>query len=174
MEEVQTTSSRGRQRRKNPKYSDYEVEVSPRVHSRRGRPAKVKAAEHATQQPVDGEQGAAELTPQELDGKNSEKKTSKRGRKTRGRKTPAGRTTPAGKSADVDAGLPVPGGESGHVDCVQQENGTPKPKRKYTKRKTLQTEPPVTETQSEEQSVQPDKEEEVEPGGRRRRSAAKM
>lgn len=62
-------------------------------------------------------------------------------------------------------GLPAEGGVDGNP--AQQENGTPK--RKYV-RKHTEPDPLVQEAQAEPQT---EPEEETQPGGRRRRGAAK-
>ena len=91
-------------------------------------------------------------------------------KKTPAKKTPA-RKTPASKTPNADGGLAT--GEDGAVQpvqAVQQENGTPKPKRKYVRKQPPQ-ETPVAEAPAEEaQGEQP--EEALGPGGRRRRGAA--
>ncbi|XP_042359170.1 general transcription factor 3C polypeptide 2 [Plectropomus leopardus] len=186
-----TPSSRGRQRRKNPKYLDYETdgtldEVKPhrrssgegRGASRQRSPAKSRKAKNATQQTDDGEEEDADnKTNQESGGKTSKEtpKKAARAKKTPRKKTPAKRApakrTPAKKSPITDGDLPT--GEGGVVVTVQQENGTPKPKRKYVRKKLAQE--PVTEPPCEEAQEKPpsEPEEETTPGGRRRRGAAK-
>lgn len=139
-------------------------------------PIKTEKVENATQQNTDGEE---EATPQESDGKTSEEapKKSVRARKTPSKKTPAKRTpgkkTPAPKTPTADGGLPA--GKGGVVDAPQQENGKPKPKRQYVKKQHRQTATPVTEPPCEEAPGEhpAEPEEEIEPGGRRRRGAAK-
>ncbi|GAA6235645.1 general transcription factor 3C polypeptide 2 isoform X1 [Lates japonicus] len=183
-----TPSSKGRQRKKNSRYSDYEtdgaffVQKKSRRTSRGSReafkttPIKTEKAENATQQDADGEK---EATPQESDGKTSEEtpKKSVRARKTPSKKSPAKRTppkkTPTPKTPTADQGLPA--GEGGVVDAPQQENGKPKPKRKYAKKQHPQIATPVTEPPCEEAPGEhpAEPEEEIEPGGRRRRGAAK-
>ncbi|XP_077408549.1 general transcription factor 3C polypeptide 2 [Vanacampus margaritifer] len=139
------TSSRGRQRKKNSRFLDYdttdanedpkEEEVLPRKP-----PAKAE-------------------TPRKTPGKRG-----------RPRKVP-----PA--SADVRASPHVPNGDiSAHTNVSPSpvtdgslENGTPKPKRKYVKKRIVNVEPvtPCEEVQEEEP-------EELPPGRRPRRGAAKM
>ncbi|XP_022624983.1 general transcription factor 3C polypeptide 2 [Seriola dumerili] len=187
-------SSKGRQRKKNPKYSDYETDATVTVQktpkkSRRGAkkasettPAKIEEAKNATQQAADGEEKATNKTPQESNGKTSEETPKKavRAKKTPSKKTPAKKTpakkTPAKKTPAKRTPKAVgtlPGGEGGVVDNVQQENGTPKPKRKYVRKQqkaTPVTEPPCEEAQGEHPA---EPQEEIEPGGRRMRGAAK-
>nr|XP_057945298.1 general transcription factor 3C polypeptide 2 isoform X2 [Doryrhamphus excisus] len=155
-------TSKGRQRRKNPRYSDYDTgdtdthetqsddknaetkrlgnEATPRkTPAKRGRPKKVP-------QPSVNEEAASQVS-------NGETST---------KKTPGAKGTPSSKTpakANVTEASPVAG------DSVA--NGTPKPKRKYTKKQVVKAEPVAREKS-------PDVPEEVEPGGRRRRSAAKM
>ncbi|KAF0023886.1 hypothetical protein F2P81_024516 [Scophthalmus maximus] len=182
-------TSRGRQRKKNPKYSDYETvrtsprQTSPRKSSRRaGRtppkttPAKIVEAKDATQQAANGEKEGADKTAQESDGDASEEtptKKSARARRTPSKKTPARKTpakkTPVRKTAWANGSLGT--GEDGVVDAVPPEIETPKPKRKYVKKQPAQkSAAPVTEPPP---CVEAEPEEQIEPGGRRRRSAAK-
>lgn len=83
----------------------------------------------------------------------------------RPRKKP-GRKPAARKTVSAD-GLPAE--EGGDANPPQQENGIPKRKyvRKY-KTQVMEPDPVVQEPEPE-----PEEEEEVQPGGRRRRSAAK-
>ncbi|XP_051265270.1 general transcription factor 3C polypeptide 2 [Dicentrarchus labrax] len=178
-----TPSSKGRQRKKNPKYLDYETDdneqnvqqKTPRKSSGRGgrgggrtapkkTPAKSRKAKNATQQTEDGEIEATDKTPQESDGNISDETPKKavRAKKTPTKKTPA-KKTPAKKTPTADAGLPA--GEGGAT--VQKENGTTK--RKYVRKRPV-AEPPRKEAQ-EEPPVEPV--EEIQPGGRQRRGAAK-
>lgn len=181
-----TPSSKGRQRKKNSKYFDYETKDSLNVQSAqqktqrksaRGRggaaakksPAKSGKANNATQKTEDEEIEVTDKTPQDSDGRKTPKKTG-RPKKTPTKKTPA-RKTPAKKTPTTDGGLPT--GEGGVLDTVQQENGTPK--RKYVRKRPAQevepaTEPPRKEAQGEPQI---EAEEENQPGGRPRRGAAK-
>ncbi|XP_070782154.1 general transcription factor 3C polypeptide 2 [Enoplosus armatus] len=182
-----TPSSKGRQRKKNSKYLDYETDESlqqkPPRKSSGGRgaaskktPAKRGKAKNATQQTADGGKEATDETPQESDGKILEETPKKtvRAKKTPTKKTPAKKTptrrTPAKKTPTTDRGLPP--GEGGVVDTEQQENGTPKPKRKYVRKQPAQeveAEPPCKEAQGGP-PIEP--EEETQPSGRRRRGAA--
>ncbi|XP_034756650.1 general transcription factor 3C polypeptide 2 [Etheostoma cragini] len=197
-------SSKGRQRKINPKYSDYETDgmyggkdgqkqrrKSPEAASKKT-PAKRGKAKNASHQTEDGEKEAAFETPQESEGKTSEETPEKavRARKTPTKKTPARKTptkktpvrktptkktparktptkkTPAKKTPTTDGGLAT--GEGGIVDAVQQENGTPKPKRKYVRKQPAPE--PVPEPPCQEAQEEP---EETTPSGRHRRGAAK-
>ncbi|KAG7509092.1 general transcription factor 3C polypeptide 2 [Solea senegalensis] len=164
-------SSRGRQRRSNPKFSDYETEKSPKGSPRKGRTpsqrALAKNKEGGDNQAMDKMAPECGMTPVKETPKKAKKTPSKKtpAKKTPAKKTPAKKThTPKSPSADNG---PLPTVEGGVVDAVHQENGTPKPKRKYVKK---QKPPPVVESPGDK----PEEEEEVEPGGRRRRGAAKM
>ncbi len=134
----------------------------------------------ATQPVADGE--TIDKTPQESDGKISEETPKKavRAKKTLTKKTPSKKTpakktpakkTPAKKTPTTDGGLPI--GEGGVVDAVQQENGVPKPKRK--RKQPAQEVDPAAEPPCKDAQGDPpiEPEEETEPGGRRRRGAAK-
>ncbi|XP_035851352.1 general transcription factor 3C polypeptide 2 isoform X2 [Sander lucioperca] len=187
-------SSKGRQRKINPKYSDYEIDavfggtdgqkrrrkspVAAREAASKKTPAKRGQAKNATQQTEDGEKVAADEIPQESDGKTLQEtpKNAVRARKTptkktRARKTPTKKTrakrTPAKKTPTTDGGLAT--GEGGIVDTVLQENGTPKPKRKYVRK--LPAPEPLPEPPRQEAQGEP--EEETTPSGRHRRGAAK-
>ncbi|KAF3850228.1 hypothetical protein F7725_019947, partial [Dissostichus mawsoni] len=206
-------SSKGRQRKKNPKYLDYETEEvtnvqrSPRKTQRqssgRGKgaaseksPVKNGTNEDTTQQTEDGGQDETDKTLSESDEtpkkavrakktpakktpakktpvkKTPAKKTPAKktpAKKTPAKKTPAKKTpakkTPAKQTPTTDESLPTD--EGGIVDAVQEENGTPKPKRKYVKKQQ-----PVKEVVIEEPPNEA--EEETTPSGRRRRGAAKV
>ncbi|KAI9547328.1 hypothetical protein NQZ68_018552 [Dissostichus eleginoides] len=201
-------SSKGRQRKKNPKYLDYETEEvtnvqrSPRKTQRqssgRGKgaaseksPVKNGTNEDTTQQTEDGGQDETDKTLSESDEtpkkavrakktpakktpakKTQVKKTPAKktpAKKTPAKKTPAKKTpakkTPAKQTPTTDESLPTD--EGGIVDAVQEENGTPKPKRKYVKKQQ-----PVKEVVIEEPPNEA--EEETTPSGRRRRGAAKV
>ncbi|KAM9840071.1 general transcription factor 3C polypeptide 2 [Aulostomus maculatus] len=176
-------SLKGRHRRKNPKYFDYETneandesadQKKQERTSRRGGAAasqttprkRGKKAEGEEQEPVDSE-------PRESDEEIPEKKKSPlRAKRTSSKKTRAKRA-PARKTPAAAGSLPA--GEGGAGDGVQQENGTPKPKRKYVRKQVVkEVEPELNsacEKNPEEPLVEP--EEEATPGGRRRRGAAK-
>lgn len=140
-------------------------------------PARGQKAKNATQQTGDGEKEATDKTAQESDEKTSEEtpKKTARAKKTPSKKTPAKKTPTKKTPAKKTPAAVVATAAGGAVDAVQQENGTPKPKRKYVKKQRVQevtpvTEPPCGEAQGEPPTVP---EEETEPGGRRRRGAAK-
>lgn len=76
------------------------------------------------------------------------------------------RKTPAKETPTSNGGVLTPKDEG--VDTVQQENE--KPKRKYVRKHLVQEVEPAAEPPPEE----PELEEETQPGGRRRRSAAKL
>ena len=171
-------SSKGRQRKKNPRYSDYETEGTLVVKKKTrkslrggGRASKTPPAKakNGAQQLTDGEKDTTDKTPPESDGKTSQETPKKL---ARAKRTPAKKAA-AKKNAPTDGGLPAV--EGGGVDTLQQENGTPKPKRKYTRKQPAQKSAPVAEPPTEEaQGGHPaEPEEEIEPGGRRRRGAAK-
>ncbi|KAI3364542.1 hypothetical protein L3Q82_011325 [Scortum barcoo] len=176
-------SSKGRSRKKNSKYLDYETDEaldvqnkSPRKSSGRGAasrksPATSREDKNATEPTAEEES----IEPQESDGQLSEDTPKKAGRarktpikKTPARKTPAKRT-PAKKTPTTDGGVET----GGVVDGMQQENGTPKPKRRRkqpVQEEEPAAEPPCTEAQGDPPT---EPEEETERGGRRRRGAAK-
>ncbi|XP_060897012.1 neurofilament heavy polypeptide-like [Labrus mixtus] len=174
-----TPSSRGRQRKKNPKYQDYETEDSLDEKKTTGRKssgegaaskrtlAKRRKAENDPELPEnDVENEANHKTPQEPD-EITAKETPKK--VVRAKKTPTKRT-PGRKKKDEtpNTDVALPHLEGGVADSAQQENGMPKPKRKYVKKQRAQViaEPPPCAALSEP-------EEEIQPGGRRRRAAAK-
>ncbi|XP_076011034.1 general transcription factor 3C polypeptide 2 [Genypterus blacodes] len=177
-----TPSSHGRQRKKNPKYLDYETDenyeqnsqqkqhrktptrkslgagaASGEAPKKRGRPRK------DAKKVLDGDQKASEQTPQQPDGDNSQEIPKKM---ERTKKTPSKRT-PAKKESSIKDGPPT-GKDGVVVDTLQQENGTPKPKRKYVRRQKIQEVVPSKEPACQEEPV-----EETTPGGRPRRGAAK-
>ncbi|XP_054473974.1 general transcription factor 3C polypeptide 2 [Anoplopoma fimbria] len=179
-----TTSSRGRLRKKNSKYLDYETDgpsdvrksqqIPRRTRSGGGReapskksPAKRGKAKNGKRQTEDAEEEEAIVkTPQESDGKTSEEtpKKATRAKKTPAKKTPAKKTPPKRTPAKK---TPNTNGEGGAVETVQQENGTPKPKRRYVRKQPAKEpveEPPCEAVESEEETTL---------GGRRRRGAAK-
>ncbi|XP_070844275.1 general transcription factor 3C polypeptide 2 [Chaetodon trifascialis] len=183
-----SSNSRGRQRKKNPKYFDYDTgdefnvqtaQQKPGRRSSRGAaaskrsPSKRGKAQNATEEPAGGGAEAAAETPEEADGKITKEtpKKAARGKKTLTKKTPAKKTpakkTPAKKT---DGALPA---VEGGVDAVQQENGTPK--RKYVRKRPAREVEAASEPACKEAHGEPptEPEEEIQPGGRRRRGAAK-
>lgn len=188
-----TPSSKGRQRKRNVKYLDYEtedtfcaqdVQQKSRRSSAGGRgrgraddkksPAESERPGNAAPKTADGEMEVSVQTPQNSDGRISEETPKRAGRpkKTPTKKPPAKKTQaknmPA-RTPSTDGGLP--NAEGGHVDIVQQENGTPK--RKYVRKHPVKEVEPAADSCKEAQ-VEPQEPEEEAPGGRRRRSAAKV
>lgn len=172
-----SVSSKGRRRKKNLKYLDYDTadtnisksikqeliqngsegkEAVFQKRSNRGRKPKA-----AVQRTVDGDKETKDQTTSDSVHENVTVTP-----KTRGRKKKVGPEPPV----TTDGDLPAEGGGGGAADkSVNQENGTPKPKRKYVKKKAVEPdEDPPLEKEPEEP------EEEMESGGRRRRGAAKM
>ncbi|XP_041661493.1 general transcription factor 3C polypeptide 2 [Cheilinus undulatus] len=173
-----TPSSKGRQRKKNPKYLDFETDKlldeqnkTDRRSSEGGAskrsPVKRQKPENDTQEASDGKNEATSETPKESDGVKAKKtpKKAARAKKTPTKRTP-GRKTPSKKTTTTKGALPNL--EGGVADSAQQENGTPKPKRKYVKKQRIQVEETVTEAPPSEEAP-----EEITPGGRPRRGAAK-
>lgn len=136
-------------------------------------PAKSGKATRAAEHAADGELEASDKTPKESDDKISEETPKKpvRAKKTPTKRTPARKTparkTPAKKTTAADGDLPAE--EDGVSNTLQQENG--KPKRKYVRKRPVQEVEPVREPPCKEAEEEP--EEEIQPGGRRRRGAAK-
>ncbi|XP_068433274.1 general transcription factor 3C polypeptide 2 [Clinocottus analis] len=188
-----TPSSRGRQRRANTKYSDYEtddssVKGSPQKPQRtrsggakgaaaKKTPTRRGKAANGTQRAEDEEREAAAKTP--LEGETPERATRARRtpakKKTPAKKTPAKRTpakkTPAKKTPAKRTPAPktpaATGGQGVVADTPQLENGTPKPKRRYVRKQPPEEEPaaePPSPTEPEEETT---------PSGRHRRGAAK-
>ncbi|KAK7878713.1 hypothetical protein WMY93_030952 [Mugilogobius chulae] len=154
-----TPSSRGRQRKKNPKYEDYQVsevydgQTSPRKRPRR---TSAKVQSHPA---ADGEEDDAEE-------ENVPKKTPKKrgrppGKKTPGRKTPGKTTAAAGQEAS---------GQNGEGPT---ENETPKPKRQYKKRKREEEIKEEVKEAKEREEEKEDEESEETTGGRPKRGAAR-
>ncbi|KAM6991998.1 general transcription factor 3C polypeptide 2 [Tautogolabrus adspersus] len=176
-----TPSSRGRLRKKNSKYLDYETDGTFDEEKKKGRkssgagaaskktPAKRRKSENDPQPTADVENEANDKTPQEPDeitAKETPKKAV-RAKKTPTKRTPGRKKTK--KTPTTDGALPNL--ESGVADSAQQENGTPKPKRKYVKKQRVQVvEPP----QGAKEAPLSEPEEEIRPGGRRMRGAAKV
>ncbi|KAF3703131.1 General transcription factor 3C polypeptide 2 TF3C-beta Transcription factor IIIC 110 kDa subunit [Channa argus] len=176
-----TPSSKGRQRKQNLKYQDYETDgtlISKSLVTKGGEaspkktPARSPKVKNATQHIADGEEGASDKTTETPDGKVPEK-TPKR--TIRASKKTAGKKTPSKKVASNDGPHPTATGVA--LDTVQQENETVKPKRKYVRKQAVQDATPDTEPPCGKNEAGPPvvpEEEEAEPGGRRRRGAAKM
>lgn len=176
-----TPSSKGRQRKKNPKYIDYQTDdtsppSTPRRGSRGGTSKRSQAkrgqADNTQEQVADGEIEATDGDPQE----SSEQISAKTPKKTvRAKRTPRKNTpakTAAARKASIGDGDP-PAEEGGVGDVVPQVNG--RQKRKYVRKRPPQEVAAVTETPPKESQGEPPAEpqEETTPGGRRRRGAAK-
>lgn len=188
-------SPTGRQRKKNSKYLDYETEqdkikvqkTPPRTGGGRGRGrgrgrgkgrgrgrsrgrgrGRGRTSSPSTITPqlqsAEGEHDETVETIQDSAGNISEETPKKVGRP---KKTP-GRKPAAGKTVSAD-GLPAE--EGGVGNPPQQENGIPK--RKYTRKHKTQVMEPDPLVQEAQGEPQPEPEEETQPGGRRRRGAAK-
>lgn len=139
-----------RQRKKNPKYADDEDnDAAPHKPG-----ATSPQAGGATPAKTPKRRGRPPKNAA-----NSEAKP-QAGTPARGRKAP--NKTPARK--------PAAEGEVATGDASQQENGTAKPKRRSTKKQRLQLDS-VPEPPPDPEPTEP--EEDVQPGGRRRRGAAR-
>ncbi|CAG5928423.1 unnamed protein product [Menidia menidia] len=183
-----TPSSKGRQRKKNSRYADYEtddtklddnVNVKSQKTTRRSSggqraapresPAKNRKARRSAQPAGDGEKkSSGRKTPEPADQTAVKTPKKKRGRP---RKSLSNSTTEEAAVAGGDR----PAGEAGEAEVansLQPENGTPKPKRKYVRKQYVQrAESPQPENGSE--GLPKETEEELGAGGRRRRGAAK-
>ncbi|KAK5618618.1 hypothetical protein CRENBAI_015431 [Crenichthys baileyi] len=160
-------SLRGRQRKKNSKYSDFETDVTDVVTSvkkksrksaRTGVASEKSPSKHRKtkthQIHLDSVEQTVLVTPR---------------RPGRPKKTQL-ETTP---SIIATAGGDLPSGEAGGAvveNSGQQENGTPKPKRKYVRKKPVEK---IRDPPDEKNPGDPEPDVEVESGGRRRRGAAK-
>ncbi|KAM3603002.1 uncharacterized protein V6R79_014793 [Siganus canaliculatus] len=189
-----TPTCKGRQRKRNSRYSDFETDdkfaaenaeqkspkKSPRA--RRGAaakrsPAKTGSVSNGPDPGPDGDVEGDHQDPQESEYSEDTPQKPGRGRKTPakrrpGRKTPAKKTpakkTPAKKTPAGDGGVPAE--EGGAEDSVQTPNGTTK--RKYVRKRPVQEVVPDPEPAGPEEAPN-EPEEEVQPGGRQRRGAAK-
>lgn len=184
----ETLSPTKRQCKKNPKYTDYETddslftdifqeracETRPQVES--ATPAKTpkrrRRPPSATRPPTVGRTQARGGRPSK---KTPARKTPAHDRPVGGDGTPtrdgvqAGDGVHAGNGIQSGDGVQAADGATAG-NGIQQENETPKPKRKYVRRKPLQRDA-VNEPPPDKQAPEP--EEEIEPGGRRRRGAAR-
>ncbi|KAM4521817.1 general transcription factor 3C polypeptide 2 isoform 1-T2 [Odontesthes bonariensis] len=179
-----TPSSRGRQRKKNSRYLDYETDDKDVVKSiEQKTPRKSSGGQRAASQRSAARNRKAKTAAQPTTDEGNES-TDKRTPESVGQtvaKTPKRRARAkrslsknmSKKAAVTDGDHPA--GEAGEgvvENAVQQENGTPKPKRKYVRKQPVQeVKDPQCEKDSGKLPTEP--EEEVEPGGRRRRGAAK-
>ncbi|XP_054618120.1 general transcription factor 3C polypeptide 2 [Dunckerocampus dactyliophorus] len=155
-------SLKGRQRRKNPRYSDYDTRDT-NAHERQSdeeKSATKKLGKEVTPQKTPAKRGRPKKVPQPSVDEKAASQVSNGEMSTK--KTPAAKRPPSNKTpAKTNINNTSPGpGES-------VENGTPKPKRKYVRKQVVKAEPVAREKS-------PEVPEEAEPGGRRRRSAAKM
>uniref|UniRef100_A0A8C2ZRW0 General transcription factor IIIC, polypeptide 2, beta n=2 Tax=Cyclopterus lumpus TaxID=8103 RepID=A0A8C2ZRW0_CYCLU len=183
-----TYSSRGRQRRKNSRYCDYEVDVSSDVQcskktpqranggaggaAAKRTPVKKGKAENATPKSENEKREATDESPQGGTPGEETPKKAPRAKKTPTppKKKTSAKRTPAKATPAADG---VGGGGGGVVvvvvdDDAQLENGTPKPKRRYVRKQPPKE--PVAEP-PRQPPVEP--EEETTPSGRHRRGAAK-
>ncbi|XP_060948064.1 general transcription factor 3C polypeptide 2 [Limanda limanda] len=144
--------------KKTPAKDSLQKESPAKDPSAKESPAKDSSAKESPPKKTPAKKTPAKKTPA--------KKTP--AKKTPAKKTPAKKTS-ASKTPVADGGLAA--GEDGAEQAVEQENGTPKPKRKYVKKQPPQlvAEAPAEEAQGED-AVPP--EEALGPGGRRRRGAA--
>ncbi|CAJ1077908.1 general transcription factor 3C polypeptide 2 [Xyrichtys novacula] len=127
-------------------------------------PAKSAKVDNDAQQTADEVKETDDTTLQESDGIAARETPLKTKKARQTKRTPV-RKTPAKKTPVTDGDLQTV--EGGVTDAAQQENGTPKPKRKNVEKQHVQEVEPAPEpTPCEE-------EEEVQTGGRRRRGAAK-
>lgn len=150
-------SSSGRERKKNPKFSDYEVSDSFQTpRTKRSRKSTGEGTASPNKQGNAETVGEQEQEPSENKVQDSEKNVPKKTRKRRGRKLWTKKST----------GKKTPAKPPGADGAVQDE--TPKPKRKYVKRQVVKqvvTEVNLAETPTEDV--------ELTLGGRPRRGAAK-
>ncbi|XP_041831045.1 general transcription factor 3C polypeptide 2 isoform X2 [Melanotaenia boesemani] len=175
-------SSKGRQRKKNSKYLDYETDdmgvtesvtkktptknLSSEGADSQKSPAKTRTSKTAKQPTTSGDEESADEPASESVCQTVAKRSKKLGRP---RKTASKETSKTAVTTDGNG--PLGAGEAVVLNSVQQENGTSKPKRKYVKKQRVQEDPPH-EKDPGKPSTEP--EENVGPGGRRQRGAAKM
>lgn len=173
-------SLKGRQRKKNSRYSDYETNdtddvltedhkestkssgAPKKTPAKRGRPRK------ATQQSADRQPASPGS-----DG-NIPEKTPAKAKKTASKKTPSKKTPSRKTPAKRTPARPKDGSQVAGDGAVQQENE--KPKRKYVRKQVVKEEV-VLDCPGEKNTAKPvntPEEQEVGPGGRHRRSAAKV
>lgn len=152
---------------------------TPSRSSRGGRAAAVKRtpatkakANNDTKETAEEENQTNVPTSPECDGEISKETPKKAARVKKTKRTPVKKTpakkAPVKKSPATDERPQTV--EDGVADAAQQENGTPKPKRKYVKKQPVQEVVPPDPPPCEEKEAS---EEEIQPGGRRRRGAAK-
>uniref|UniRef100_A0A8C6SAT2 General transcription factor 3C polypeptide 2 n=1 Tax=Neogobius melanostomus TaxID=47308 RepID=A0A8C6SAT2_9GOBI len=147
-------TSRGRQRKKNPKFLDYEVSE---VYD--GQTPQTKRSRRAAASPRVRANAATDEKDEEEEEGGEPEEAPKKGRKRRGRK-PWGKKA-VGKTSEA-------GGQDGAADVE-----TPRPKRKYTKRKKVEE---LQREQAEEKNDDGDEEEQGDwetTGARPKRGAAR-
>ncbi|KAM4633588.1 general transcription factor 3C polypeptide 2 [Polymixia lowei] len=181
-----TPSSHGRQRKKNPKFLDYETDEKPDKQSPRQKrprkspvkkisvegeepgktPVKRRRASKAAEPKAEGDQ---EATPHESVGETSQNSSKKTpvAKKTPAKRTPAKKKAANGKDASAV--------KVGDADTEQQEKETPKPKpkQKYVKKWVTKEEVSAETPAFHEDQTPAAPEDETVPGGRPRRGAAK-
>ena len=147
-------------KQKTPRRSSGEQRAAPQRSAAKNRKAKTPT--------TDGEDESKDKRTPESVGQTVAKTPKRQGRPKKSLSENV-----SDKAAVTDGDRPAGEAGEGAVDsAVQQENGTPKPKRKYVKKQpALEVKDPQCEKDSEKLPTEP--EEEVEPGGRRRRGAAK-
>ncbi|XP_038160054.1 general transcription factor 3C polypeptide 2 [Cyprinodon tularosa] len=165
-------SSKGRQRKKNPKYLD-EPDFTENVKQKSPRkspekcvpPKKTPAKPRKTKTPpTETANGEKEQIPPDT----VEQTLVTPKRRGRSKKTPLVKTASPSLTVTAD-GDPQTTETGGAENSVKQENGTPKPKRKYVRKKPVEE---VRDPPDKKEQGEPD--EEPESGGRRRRGAAKV
>ncbi|XP_036003071.1 general transcription factor 3C polypeptide 2 [Fundulus heteroclitus] len=167
---------KGRERKKNSKYFDFETDFSnvgrsvknksPRKsagkrESSQKTPAKPRKTKTPEERAANGEKEPTPQTPADSAAPTSLVTPKKPGRRKKTQLVSTPLTTAAAAAGDLPAGEAV-------QTSVQQENGTPKPKRKYVRKK------PVEEIREPKEEPAAEAEEEVGGGGRSRRRAAKV
>ncbi|XP_014841528.1 PREDICTED: general transcription factor 3C polypeptide 2 [Poecilia mexicana] len=171
-----SSSSRGRQRKRNSKYVDFETNDTDIVKSvkqkstrksvgkgatSRKTPTKRRKTKTPEQQTTNGEKESPQTIPADSVDTVITPRKPKRPRKTQ----------PA-ETASAPGDLPT--GETGGgvvENSVHQENGSLKPKRKYVRKKPVEEVKDPPDEEKPDPPAEPD--EEVQTGGRRRRGAAK-
>ena len=196
-------TSQKRERKKNPRYSDYELEENPETtgpkQKRRGRPPQKTSVDTDTPPPTlhcgsktaepmeAGEQSPEQHSPPKKrrgrppkkkaiapsDGGDQDTHTSSKELSLkspditpRGRKKTPARKKPGRKKKVKE----LSAAEAEEASSEQQPVETPKPKRKYVKKKKQET-APMFQNETEESPARPAPETNL--GGRPRRSAAK-
>uniref|UniRef100_A0A1A7WT83 General transcription factor IIIC, polypeptide 2, beta n=1 Tax=Iconisemion striatum TaxID=60296 RepID=A0A1A7WT83_9TELE len=171
-------SSRGRQRKKNLKYVDYEMddavidknmEEESSKKSSEGDGASLPKGQRRGRKPKAAVQQSSDGTKESTDsvGETVAAAPKKRGRPPKTAKPTPNPTAKPPETVTADGNLPAAEAEGSVADIsVQQENEAPKAKRKYVRRKVQQV---VEDPPCEKDPAEP----EDQTGGRRRRGAAK-